>query len=169
MNRPRYPICLSILLILLLFGCSKSDDQIEFEDQAYAAPDGITETTSDANQEPISVDPDDWRISPMYQGLVRFETLPHPNPVQRNTTIQFDMYVNVIEGIPGLLIHIYDPLDRRLGLRIYNEEQNTLPVGPKLIILDTSIFPQNSSTNLYRIIIFDGRDNVVSYGDIEIQ
>lgn len=161
-------IYLSAVYILLLAGCGKSSDQKEFEEQAYSDPSGITQTSPDANEQPIQIDPDDWRISPMYQGLVQFETLPHPNPVVRNSQIGFDLNINYTESLPGLFIYIYDPFDDRLQQEIL-ANPDPVPIGLENIMLDTSGFPQNSPDNLYRIIIFDGRQNIISYGDIEIQ
>jgi len=161
-------VTLLAVSILLLIGCGKSDDQKEFEEQAYSTPAGITETTANAQQDPISVDPDDWQISPMYRGFVQFETLPYPNPVVRNNATRFDLNVTGIESVPGLFIFIYDSASDRLIQEIYREP-DSLPTGNKSITLDTSTFPLNMANGLYRIILFDGRDNVISYGDIEVE
>ncbi|MDX1617669.1 MAG: hypothetical protein R3224_02710 [Balneolaceae bacterium] len=159
---------IAFLLMLLLASCSKSDDQKEFEDRAYSAPSGITETTLDPQEDPISVDPDDWQISPMYRGFIQFETLPRPNPVVRNSEFRFDLNVTGIESVPGLFIYIYDALNDRLLQEIYRET-DSLPTGALSVIIDTSAFPQTAPDNLYRILLLDSRQNVISYGDIELQ
>ncbi len=66
------------MLVLLGVSCGQDDDQREFEQEAFQLPDGITET--EGNGSIISEDPDDWRTSPFFQGLV-FVDPAFPNPV----------------------------------------------------------------------------------------
>src|SRR5699024_5905249 len=63
-----------IFIILLGISCSKSDDQRRFEEEALRPPQHITETNA-AGDTTGTVDKDDWRIGPMFQGRISIGTL----------------------------------------------------------------------------------------------
>ncbi len=66
-----------LLALLITAGCAKSDDQKEFEDQAFRTPQNYT--TTDANGRVENDDPDDWRISPLYQLRVSITSEAYPS------------------------------------------------------------------------------------------
>lgn len=160
---------------LMIAGCSKSNDQRDFETQAISSqPEGITKTK--ATGEIIERDPDDWRISPFYAGLIRVEIPAHPNPVaynSNNLTIQLYLTpdiqkTNSIEvwafRIPGEN-NIYGPL------YIIEDLSSVSSLEP---INLTGELVANSSggsqaSGIYRILIYDGRSNLITYGDVEVQ
>jgi hypothetical protein len=156
--------------LILLAGCSSQDDQRSFEDEALKPPDGITETDGSGNIVESNEDPDDWRTSPFYQGLISFEPA-YPNPALTSDAITIRAFVSIDAGLDRLSAHVYH----------YERES-----WPELDVIDSSPIPsgevqlQFSAQNLtrpgeqtpgglYRILIFDGRGHLVSYGDIEIE
>ncbi len=173
---------IQILFILLFFGgclliagCSKSNDQRDFENQAISAqPEGITRTN--ANGDVLDPDEDDWRISPFYAGLIRIEVPAYPNPVAYNSSnLRIDLFLtpniekaNEIEvyafKLPGQN-NIYGPLD---------VIQDLSSLSSLVTINLTGELVANSSggsqaSGIYRILIYDGRSNLISYGDVEVQ
>ena len=160
-----------LLSLILLAGCGQSDDQREFEREAFAAPDNFTETTGDGTIE-NNVDPDDWRVSPFYQGYVADVYPAYPNPVETTGQINIDVDVLGINAVPGLILVVYyyeqggtDP--------IFESTQNPLPPGNNPInfsALELGRFDTNESRRgLHRVILLDSNENVISYGDIMVE
>jgi len=175
-----YKIFSKFILILFVLSaslgaCSKSDDQREFEQEARSGPNGYTET--DSQGEVISEDPDDWRISPMYRGLVTIgegitgSQPPYPNPLPLNQDLTLNLYINDIETLSKFYIYTFRPPSGLSG-PIYSEEDISSPIllSPPLsgeLIAGSSSGSQASG--LYRLLIYDGQDNIISYGDIRIE
>lgn len=155
-----------LLFGLLLLGCGKSDDQKEFEDQAFSTPSGYTETI-DANHEPDKVDPDDWRISPMYQGIVSFNVIPWPNPVTFNGQLNFDLGI-LPQGVSNIDIYVFSESSQNLLGPIDNISSTELQGGNVNIRLAASNFSNTGSSGLFRILILDGQEDVISYGDVQV-
>lgn len=169
--------CILILFVLSasLGACSKSDDQRKFEQEARSDPNGYTET--DSQGEVLSEDPDDWRISPMYRGLITIgegisdSQPPYPNPLPLNQDLTLNLYINDIETLSRFEIYTFRPPSGLSG-PIYREDDISSPtlLSPNL----SGEFIANSSSGsqasgLYRILIYDGRRNIISYGDIRIK
>lgn len=165
------------MLILGLFlissvswnGCSSDDDeQRVFERKAFQEPSGITRTNSSGAIQ--SEDSDDWRVSPFYSGLVQVEPA-FPNPSIATDRVNIHVTVNSIDVIRGLLVGVYDPA---YGVRvIWSLYENPLPVGLQVIQVNTMLFGRfntiESARGLHRVILFDGNENVLSYGDILVE
>ena len=163
-----------IFIILLGVSCSKSDDQRRFEEEALRPPQHITETNA-AGDTIGTADEDDWRIAPMFRGLISLGTLgesqaPFPNPVGFNSSIH---------------IYLTQPsLDRVTRLEVY---QHTGATGPHFVQtfeeyelnsgLNELRIPANqiaggegsNASKLYRLLIYDGAQNLITFGDIQIQ
>lgn len=171
-------IFLTILLFsgfLLITGCSKSDDQREFENESLSAPSNFTATPTAG--EITNKDPDDWRISPMYQGQIMVTTdpssftPPFPNPLNYNDDITISLYFYGIDNIN--LIDIYVFRDNPATTERYVTTRENLPsAGLETIILKGEDISNSTggsqAEGLYRIRIFDGRENLITYGDIKI-
>ncbi len=162
----------ALLACLLLLGCSKSDDQKKFEQQAYSIPENYT--AMNANGRPAGsgqTDPDDWRISPAYQGLIEVSTPAYPNPVSLNSSLRIDIDILGFESVPGLEVYTLRQVNNLFG-PIVQLDQSELSPGLRVLVMDPSSFSGASSsqnaTGLNRIIIFDGRDNVITYGDVRV-
>lgn len=160
-------------MVLLGAGCSKSDDQRQFEDQARTEPSGITEMT--AGGEPVSnkEDPDDWHVAPMFAGYVEVEKPAFPNPVSFNSNLRIELSV-----LPGL--------DNLQYIEVWAFEfPNQFHPGP-LATIDNVSSSQLLTLNLtagnitgssggsgasgtYRLMLYDGRENLISYGDVRVE
>lgn len=165
-------ICSSVLLL----SCSKSDDQRQFENEAWTTPENITKTDSHGNIE--QTDPDDWRISPVYSGLIRVDNPAYPNPTPYNssnlkielyvTSLQFFEFTNSIEVYAFKFpddSNIYNPIDIIQDL---SSSSSLFSINLSGQLIANSSGGGNSS-GIYRILIFDeGRRNLITYGDIEI-
>ncbi len=168
-----FSFSVAVLLCLVLAGCSKTDDQKKFEDKAFSLPSNYTAMT--ANGQPASsnqTDPDDWRISPMYQGLVEISTPAYPNPVALNNTLRLEIDIVGIESVPGLQIYVFQEAQNLFG-PIDQLDQSQLSPGIRVFILEPSSFAGASTgqgvSGFNRLVIFDGRDNVISYGDVLVE
>lgn len=158
-----------IILAVIFFataGCNQSSDQREFERAAFTVAEGITETNSSG--EVINRDPDDWRIAPFFQGLIEFEPA-FPNPALTSQQIRINRVVTGVESISGIRVFV---IPESNNLRIIEEDPRTpLPPGLDVILLDPLLiaeFPENPQ-GLYRIVITDINENVITYGDIRIE
>lgn len=166
LNKQNIHIILILLLnLLILFGCNQNSDQREFERQAFSEPSGITKT--DQSGTVIgNPDPDDWRISPFFQGDIELFSPPSPNPVLSNGDLRIEIQVNVLDRISGINIFVYRPP------RFYRvDDRPQVPTGNTTFTIPAKIIAGGnpSPQGLYRIIIQDENDNVISYGDVEIE
>lgn len=159
------PVILGILLFTT--SCTRNNAQRDFEQDAYSAPAGFTETTAQA--EIISLDEDDWRTSPLFQGLV--DVIPaNPNPVATNQTIRIDVEVTGINSVNGLEVLVRYP-DNSFGTLYQNFETlnpgiNPIFINPIELGLDGS---PEAARGLKRIFIFDANNQMISYGDIMVE
>lgn len=159
---------------LLLVGCSKSDDQRNFENQALTTPDEITETNG-SGEIVGATDPDDWQVSPMYNQLISISSElsdpPHPNPLPYNETLNLQVEFNVSDPVNTIAIRKFRlPSDAQYPLlRLLDQSElidfNSIP-------LEGSNIAEGAGTGgkgLYRILIYDGNQNLISYGDVRIE
>lgn len=175
----RKNINLSVLFLfaftcLILAGCSKSDDQKRFEEEALRAPQNITETGPGGKIIENKEDPDDWRISPMYQSLIFIgeprTLLPNPNPVGYNDRIILELYLGSIETLSSITIFAFDSMSQNTGLNITRSDLSSSNFI-SIEILGQDIaggFGGSNASGLYRILISDGRNNIITYGDVQI-
>ncbi|PWN06626.1 hypothetical protein [Rhodohalobacter mucosus] len=159
----------SIVLFTVLItasACNRSSDQREFERAAFSIPEGITQT--DATGNVISRDSDDWRVAPFFQGVIEIDPA-YPNPVLTNELVRINRIVTGVESVSGLRVFVFyesgnvRPID--------NDVRNPLPPGLDVISLEPTLiseFPENPQ-GLYRVVITDLNENVITYGDIRIE
>lgn len=160
---------------LIFAGCSKSDDQREFENQSLSAPSDYTVTTTQG--EITSNDADDWRISPMYRGLINIGTgigsfePPYPNPMDYNQDLNIFIKLNSVDNINSIEVYSFEfvsnagkpPIDVRSNIS-----------SPSLVTIQISgdrisgKSGGSQANGLYRIRILDGDRNVITYGDIKV-
>lgn len=157
-------------IALVLAGCSKSDDQRKFENRAFTEPSGITEMNVNGQRvQNGEYDVDDWTIGPMFGGLVEIATPAFPNPVPLNSTLRIDIEILGYNPVSGMEIYSFRfPDENPVGLNII--DQSELSPG----ILTININPQQIAGSTpgqgtYRILIYDGRQNLISYGDVRIE
>ncbi|HKK47054.1 MAG TPA: hypothetical protein VJ964_16120 [Balneolaceae bacterium] len=160
---------------LLVAGCSKSDDQRKFENEALTAPKGITKTSANGDIDTTSTDPDDWRISPMYHGLISVglgdNQPPYPNPVNYNSNLTVQLTFNVTDPVDAIEIRSFRYPNENQFPRIKFLDQNELSTFNTITIQakNIAIGQGSSASGLYRLLIYDGNQNMITYGDIEIQ
>lgn len=156
-----------LLLSIFLASCSGSDDQREFEREAFRAPSDITETNG-SGETTGNEDPDDWRTAPFFQGLV--EVLPaYPNPVQSTQDVRIDIFISGIESqISGLTADVW--FDDGRHQHLDSIDQNLVSTGTYTLNFHVSLLGQvaHNPSGLKRIVIRDHDNNVISYGDIEV-
>lgn len=161
----------SASLSLSVQSCSSTDDaQREFEREAFRTPAGITQTDGSGNI--ISSDPDDWRVGPLFAGFVEVQQPAYPNPTT-GQIVTIELLITGLGAVNGLDVLTLD--DRNFFRRLFFDERRPLPVGFTQIIINPVQFaPGGSGTisgarGLHRVFIFDGRDNLISYGDIRVE
>lgn len=108
----------------------------------------------------------------MFTRLVTVNPI-YPNPTRGND-LRLQIYVERTEALFGLEIVRVDP--RGFPLRyipLYRNNASPLPPGLLNVNIPFQVmFPQYPSLDergLHRIILFDNRQNVVSYGDIMLE
>ncbi|SMO88870.1 hypothetical protein SAMN06265219_11437 [Gracilimonas mengyeensis] len=167
---PRYfsVIVLSVFVILGA-GCAQNSDQREFEQEAYGPPQNYTETSFDG--EILSTDEDDWRTSPLYQGLVRIQQPPFPNPVNTSTVIRFNIYVTGVQSVNG--IEVFTRYNNgEFSSPLYFDYETLSPGETEIQINPMELGRFNnveSARGLHRIFIFTGNQQMISYGDVLVE
>lgn len=161
------------LSLLLAVGCSKSDDQRKFENHALTSPDGITETNASGDITG-SADRDDWRIGPMYRGLISIgfsdSQPPYPNPLGYNQNLTLQIKFNVSDPVDAIEIRKFRTLATQ-PTQVRFLDQNSLGTFNTVTIpgKDIAYGEGSGASDTYRLLIYDGNYNLISYGDIRIQ
>lgn len=145
--------------LVLVSGCNLEDEQETFWAEALAEPSGITETTESGTV--VSTDPEDWRVSPRYRGLVTTIEPPYPNPSEGQTVILTVDY-SAIQGAPQQLFLVVVEEER---LSVIDEVTGT--AGAYQFSFNPSA--TLGEPGLYRLLILDDGDELISYGDIEVE
>lgn len=160
-----------ILLSFFVVSCSSNSAQQQFEREANGPAKNYTHTDNQGKIVNNQKDPNDWRIAPMFQGLIQMMYPPYPNPVKTNQKITFEFTVSGLQAIYGIDIYVrtYNPQPRL----IYQESTSPLPPGLTTIKLNPLLLsptgnPDNAQ-GLHRIFIYDNNDNLITYGDIMVQ
>ncbi|GEM_PF-535025 len=162
-------------VLVILAACGRSQDQIDFEQQAYRTPENYTETTP--NGEVIRRDENDWRIGPMFQGFVEVQVPPFPNPT-RGEPVQIELLITGVGTVNGLqAVAYYDVFDERSRRILYYHNRSPLEFGLLVFNIYPAEFdPGNNYTNarnrndgLHRLYIYDNRWNLITYGDIKLK
>lgn len=160
-----------LLIGIICIACSQSDAQREFEREAQTIPENITEMG--INGQPIEngmTDPEDWRISPMYAGLIEIETPAYPNPVDLSTPLRILIENKGIDTINGIEVYTFQFDYSNLMGPFYILDQSQIYQGLITIQIDPSQFSRQAvgDNDIYRILIYDQRQNLITYGDVEI-
>ena len=154
--------------LILLAGCGQSDDQREFEREAFAPPNNYTETTDD--RKIVSEDPDDWRVSPFYQGLLEVDPA-YPNPVLTTDQVSIDM-LSFDEVVSNIEVISYFAEDNTIIRVIPRSDNVRIDLGTTISMQPSQMSRTDLTDDiegLKRIIILDNDGNVISYGDIKVE
>ncbi|NGP76931.1 hypothetical protein G3570_09825 [Balneolaceae bacterium YR4-1] len=159
-----------LLISFLCIACSQSDAQKEFENQAFRTPQNITETTTNGELVDGGVnDPDDWRIGPDYRGLIEVGKPAYPNPVLIDDFIFIELDFGFESRIRGLRVFAFS--DPNVNIQQIDEITRelstieTLRISPSLFAGSTGV----GLATIYRIVITDQNENVLTYGDVEVR
>ncbi len=164
MNLSRLILLLPVFLVML--SCTNNDAQSEFEQKAYSQPEGITQTDQNGNVVGDE-DPDDWRTSPFYAGLAEIEP-SFPNPLLYSETASLEVFLNGTPFTSILELGYFDFQDRWTQIDL---EQDISEFSVSSLTIDPQFFGSNVSLarGTYRLIVFDGNQRVITYGDITIE
>ena len=156
----------SLLVLGLTAGCDTGlgEAQRIFEDQAFlGAAEGITEIRLvDGGGVTDFTDPDDWRTGPIFGTRAMVLTPPTPNPV------------GVSEGF-SILVDFDEP--GQLELRVRNSAGDfpfrpgfefQQPGGGFRTLTLTGGELSNGNPGLYRVVVLDALQRVVTYGDVRV-
>ena len=176
MLRPPTPLAVRLLLALplaLVAACDGSTvgAQQAFEDEALLSPvSGITRT--DANGRVEARDPSDWRIAPAYVNRVEFIGTPFPNPVRYGQDVSVPVNTAGVPGGLRLVLLEEDPQTGSLDLVALRDPRSECPggAGPDNCLFYVSASQIGlSGPGLYRLVLLDGVNGIVSYGDVEVR
>ncbi|MBP3192654.1 hypothetical protein [Natronogracilivirga saccharolytica] len=176
-RKPAELLVFAVTIGMLIFasGCSRSEDQVEFEREAFRTPENYTETTPSG--EVVSRDESDWQIGPMFQGFVEVEVPAFPNPT-RSENVRIELLITGVGTVDGLrAVGYYDMFDQRSYRVLYEHDRSPLNFGHMTFTINPADFGVNRSYNaarqvndgLHRLFIYDGRDNLITYGDIKLK
>ena len=163
----RHPIRLLLALVTLapLSACSAFDNeaQVAFENAAFLSqPEGYTRVSADGVVG--TRDPNDWQPGPAFVGRASVLTPPYPNPTPRSTTVRMLIDTN---GVPGGLA-IYT-LNARGDLILLDDRPDATEVGFYELAFFGSEVTGGRGDGLYRLIVLDGNQRVVTYGDLRVE
>ena len=156
---------LLVLVLLISAGCDSQRNQDDFADEAglpaggFTATDETGQVLKDGDGRERS-DADDWRTAPRFQGDVTVRPL-YPNPVT-NTTISLEVLVRFGESVRGGLFLTGRAADG--GFFRIAEQREAQGAGLYILQFSPTTFPAGG---LYRIFLFDGSGEIISYGDVK--
>ena len=148
-------------------GCDNQAAQEDFIDEASAAPEGITKILDsdfvNGSDGICSEDPDDWRISPVYAGVVFVDRAVFPNPAtgaSQGTIVIRVLQPNRVQG--GFILTSF-------GNGNVPIELARIPDASLDNFYDIRFSPSLLQVNgLHRLFLFDSLGELITYGDLEL-
>lgn len=145
--------------------CTQDDAQQQFEAEAYQPASGYTKT--DLQQNVLETDKQDWRVSPFYEGLLQVLPL-FPNPINYGGTAYIEITLNGA------------PIQSYLELGYLNFNQRWVPLQQEIVnsefelvtfVIDTRNFGSSAelARGLHRLLLYDGNQRLITFGDLLIQ
>lgn len=163
MPRP-FRLALALAAVALGPACGTFDNEAQrtFENTALLLqPEGFTETADDGTV--VSRDADDWRVGPAFVGRVQVVTPPVPNPADRSDRVAIQLYT---QGVPGGLA-LYT-INARGDLLLIDERPDATAEGFYELSFFGSEATGGGGNGLYRLVVLDGSQRVLTYGDVSI-
>jgi hypothetical protein len=160
---------LVLLGAMAMSGCDSQEAQLEFENDSNLPPNGIVVTDEDGVI--LQDDPDDWRTSPAFAGIARFDPA-YANPTTGDL-ITIPVVIQQFNALPGgLELRGFDDTGR---LTLLDELPQATQPGAYTFVFSPSQFSitgsEASIRGLHRVFVFGilGSSEVISYGDILVQ
>ena len=157
---------ITVFGLVFLSGCSNNDAQNQFEAQAYSTPFNVTETDFQGNV--VRLDSDDWRISPIYLNLIAVEPV-YPNPVLYGNDLVMEVYVNSTPISSIIQVYYFNQINSN---PIFLQSENIIDDFDILTVqISTQQFGSTGeiARGIHRILLFDGSQRMITYGDILIE
>ena len=147
------PFWLAAALLLPLTACDSlaSGDQAAFEDQAYLTVPGSVDV---------------WRVGPAFDARVSILQPPTPNPASSNDEVVMQLDVTVAAPGGFALYRLY-PEDGRLAL-VQSLSGVSSPWFYTFTFLGRDVDPL-AQAGTYRLLVLDGTERVVAYGDFRLR
>jgi hypothetical protein len=158
------------LVVISVSACQADDDNLQkdFEREAYSLPAAITKTTFNGTIE--SRDSNDWRVSPYYVGLLTVQP-PFPNPASTTQTVQLLVTIQSLDVLSRVRVWTFNPYRPSTLWPVWSSTS----LGPGILEIPMNpmnFAPTGSVTDIrttHRIILTDQLDQVITYGDVQIQ
>lgn len=163
-------LCFCLFAGLFVISCSSNSNQTNFERESLRTPSGYTQTSQNGKVDSSMVDPDDWRIAPMFQGYIYVLHPAYPNPV-KSANVTLEMQVTGIQAINGLFLY----------KRNVNGQYQLLTSQPQAP-LQTGVYPlqfnsvalsdngtYSGAIGLHRVFLYDDNNHLITYGDIKVE
>lgn len=168
---PAKGLFIAILMSTLLMSslsCKRDSAQDNYERQAFGQPENFTRTDSNGNI--LVNDPDDWRIAPMFQGLVDIVSPAYPNP-STGQRFTIEIMISGFDAVNGLEVYTRDL--RNVPFMIYQDSRRPLPPGIVDLFIEPTWLVQSrvysEAIGLHRIFIYEGSGNLITYGDLKVE
>lgn len=159
-----------LALLLSLQACTSADEeQDKFEQEANSEPEGYTETNRNGNIQ--QEDPDDWRIAPLFSGNIEVNSPVYPNPyLPGSGNVEINFWVSSDNAIHGLQIYGISYSGREVQL-LFPTVNKTLETGSRTYSFNPQLLSDsgNLPEGLYRILVYDGDFDLITYGDLMIR
>ncbi len=152
-------------VLFLGWSCTNDDAQSKFEIQAYSEPANYTETNFQGDI--VRNDTDDWRISPLYQGLASVQPI-FPNPVQFGTNVTLEIDIKGAPASSSIEVGYLNQSNQWIFLQ-QQDLQNDFELLTFLINTRQFGSSLSQAQGIKRMLVFDGNQRLISYGDILIQ
>lgn len=155
---------IALLIAVVVVGCDNQGAQEDYINEASSLPSGITRIlANDFGGTICTEDPDDWRTSPVYTGIILVERPAFPNPASGATegtillrVLQFDR----VQG--GFVLNAFG--SGNLPIELGRIPDASSP-GEYALQFSPSLLSENG---LHRLFVFDSIGELVTYGDFEL-
>ncbi|MEX0773480.1 MAG: hypothetical protein WEB89_10595 [Balneolales bacterium] len=161
-----------ILLSTSLWGgCSRNEEQDQFEREAFRTSEGYTKTNS-LGEIVGSEDPGDWRVSPIFEGYVNVHIRAHPNPVVIGDIVRIELELLGVDFINNLTVKTYTDNNFNFPQELYYYENSSQHGFINMSFDPILLSPSNVASEargLHRVFIFDQNEDLITYGDIKVE
>jgi hypothetical protein len=161
------PLLFMLGSISLLSACSQNDAQRKYENRAFSEPENYTE--ANLSGEIQETDDDDWRIAPMYRGIIEVRTPAFPNPVNAGQQIEIELSILGIESVSSIEVMTQNENNNWQQLAYESDPETGLLVFRIDPVYFTYTNNYQNAIGLHRVFFFDSNDNLITYGDVKIE